>query len=74
MRKTVSYLKQKSFVVSLDVERPPAFGPLLLEQIHSGHCPVGFQHAQIALLGCLGSPGELVQVEHDRPKKVILGE
>ena len=67
-------LEHQLVILVLSVHRPPALCPLLLEQVHGGHRPVSFQHAQVALLGCLCSPGEFVQVKHDRTEEIILRE
>ena len=67
-------LQYQLIILVLGVHRPPALGSLLLEQVHGGHRPVRLQHPQVALLGRLGSPRELVEVQHDGAQEVVLGE
>ena len=70
----ISTLQYQLIILVLGVHRPPALGSLLLEQVHRGHRPVSLQHLQVALLGGLGTAGELVEVQHDGAQEVVLGE
>lgn len=67
-------LQEKIITVSLYVERPPAFCPLLLEKVNHWNTAIQFQHINGTLLLGFGSSGKSIQVQSDGTQKVIFRE
>ena len=55
------------FTLVLHVEGPPTLDTFVFEERHLGHTSVRLQHVEGAQLGRLGTPGETVQVQRQRP-------